>query len=61
MPLSAKDQYFIAWYRSLRAYDRLIIYGWLLTGDTRLIVNLRGRVVHSQPDKRLEVAAPEGR
>lgn len=61
MPLTIQDQYFIAWFRSLRAYDRLVIYGWLLTGDPRLLVSLWGGLFGSQTYQLFEVAATEGR
>lgn len=60
MALTVQEQYFIAWYRSLRAYDRLVIYGWLLTGDARLLASLGGRLFSSQHHQFLEVATPEG-
>lgn len=60
MALSAADLYFIAWFRSLRPYDQMVIYGWLLTGDPRLLASLWGRLIHRQQDELFEVATPEG-
>jgi hypothetical protein len=59
MALTVEDQCFIAWFRSLRAYDRLVIYGWLLTGDAGLLAGLWGRMVDGQQHQFFKVAAAE--
>ena len=61
MALTAQEQVFIAWFRNLPAYDRMVIYGWLLTGDSRLLLSLWGRVFGGQAHQIFEIPAPEGR
>lgn len=61
MALTAQEQVFIAWYRSLRAYDRMVIYGWLLTGDSRLLLTLWGGAFGSETYQLFEVPTAERR
>ena len=61
MALTAQEQVFIAWYRSLRAYDRMVIYGWLLTGDSRLLLSLWSRPFGGEPYQLFEIPTAERR
>lgn len=59
MTLTVQEQMFFAWYRNLRAYDRMVIYGWLLTGDSRLLLSLWGRAFSGEANQLLEVPTAE--
>lgn len=50
----------ILWYRSLSNVERLALNCWLLTGDTRLIMWLRFRLLCCDTHQFLKVTPPVG-
>ena len=59
MALTAREKIVLAWFRSLRPYERMVLQGWLLTGDSRLLLSLWSRTFGSQANKLFEVPTPE--
>lgn len=60
MALTEQEKAIIAWYRTLTAYQKLLVHGWLLTGDAHLLKGLWGRVFSRELHQLLEVPTPEG-
>jgi hypothetical protein len=59
--LNEQEKAIIAWYRTLSAYQKMLLTGWLLTGDAHLLKALGGSVFSSELHQFLKVATPERR
>lgn len=58
MAFSTDEQQLIAWYRALTRLEQMAINCWVMTGDSRLVLQLWSRIFAGEAHQFLEVPTP---